>query len=373
MSADADAAARRRASFAEGTRFEQLDAHTYRIHLHADFCIGAGRDANGKLRATVPNGGYAASCMLATANAHMRRLSSHGQPDTLTAHFEYIRKTAPGPGTVVIDEVKRGQQVSVLHLTLWQGEGEEEEEESVLDRAPWFVASSSRRKVLAYTTHVDLAALTGVSLPAGYSETAAAAMPAVPDFDRLRNAGTDGVWRRARVPTSSPIRRGSPENWLMFIPCHGALTPGVCDVWISATAGQTITQAALPYVVDTFPFELLDFFTAPGYFNPEDADELARRRRARGGLWFPTVVLNLEVKKLLPSQGVEWLNMRSTARQIRNGRMDIEVMVRDLAGELVALNSQVAMIMSMERNTGNGNGNGNGNGKKTLRHQKAVL
>ncbi|KAG5977040.1 hypothetical protein E4U55_007092 [Claviceps digitariae] len=345
-------AARPRSSFAEGSRFEQLDSHTYRIHLHADFCIGA-----------VPNGGYTAACMLAAANAHMQQLSSRGQPDTFTAHFEYVHKTAPGPGIVVIDEVKVGRQVSTLHLTLWQSE------EEVLDQAPWFVSSSSRRKVLAYTTHVDLAASKGLSLPTGYSETAAAAMPAVPNFNLLTKAGTDGFWRRDVLPANSPIKRGSPENWRIFIPSSGALTPGVCDVWISATADQTITQATLPYIVDTIPFDFLAFVTAPGYFDPLDADELAKRRKARSGLWFPTVLLNLEVKKLLPSQGVEWLNMRITAKQIKNGRMDIELMVRDLAGELVALSSQVAMIMSMERNMGNGKGSD----KKLLGHQKAAL
>ncbi|KAG6010397.1 hypothetical protein E4U21_006961 [Claviceps maximensis] len=345
-------AARPRASFAEATRFEQLDAHTYRIHLHADFCVGA-----------VPNGGYTAACMLAAANAHMQQLSSHRQTDTFTAHFEYVHKTAPGPAIVVIDEVKVGRQVSTLHLTLWQGK----DEVVLLDQAPWFVASSSRRKVLAYTTHVDLATFKGLSFPTGYALTAAAALPAVPDFNLLKKIGTDGVWRKNILPTNNHGTISSPENWLIFVPSGGALTPGVCDVWISATVGQTITQATLPYLVDTLPFDFLAFFTAPRYFDPVDSDELARWKEARSGLWFPTVLLNLEIKKLLPSQGVEWLNMSITAKEIRNGRLDIEFMVRDLAGELVALSSQVAMILSMKRNTGVGNG------QKSSRHQKAVL
>ncbi|KAG6034685.1 hypothetical protein E4U41_006449 [Claviceps citrina] len=326
-------AARPRASLAEGTRFDQLDSHTYRIRLDADFCVGA-----------VPNGGYTASCMLAAASAH---LSSRGQPDTFTAHFEYVHKTVPGPAIVVVDEVKLGRQVSTLHLTLWQGE--------LADRAPWFAASSCRRKVLAYTTHVRLAAVPpGPSYPAGCLENRAAAMPAVPDLDLLRRAGTDGVWERDVVPRSA-IANGSPAHWLMFVPRNGqALTPGVCDVWIAAAAAdQPITQAALPYVVDSFPFELLSYLVAPGYFDPAgDADERARRRRVRNGLWFPTVVLNLEVKRLLPSEGVGWLNMSITSRQMTAGSMDIEVVVRDLAGDLVALGSQVAMIMGIERNTG---------------------
>ncbi|KAG6207123.1 hypothetical protein E4U35_001194 [Claviceps purpurea] len=63
----------------------------------------------------------------------------------------------------------------------------------VLDHAPWFVASSPRRNVLAYTNHVEFAAFTGLSIPTGYEETAAAMMPAVPDFNLFKTIGTDGV------------------------------------------------------------------------------------------------------------------------------------------------------------------------------------
>lgn len=316
-------------SLAEGTRFEKLDSHTYRIHLHNDFCIGA-----------VPNGGYTASCMLATANAH---LGSRGQPNTLTAHFEFANKTAAGPGIIVIDEVKLGRQISTLHVTLWQGD--------VLDHAPWFVASSSRRKVLAYTTQVDLKAFTGPSFPTGHQRNSAAALPAIPDFDLVKKKGTDGKWKDAFQP-DHPIRKGSYANWNMLIPSQEALTPGVCDVWISAVGNQRITQATLPYVTDKFPLDFLAFFTPPGYFSPDDPETLAKRRESRRRLWFATVVLNLEIKKLLPEEGVEWLNMSITTKQIKDGRLDIQVMVRDLAGELVALNSQVALILSMDRNTG---------------------
>lgn len=289
--------------------------------------------------------------MLATANAH---LASRGQPNTLTAHFEFVNKTAPGPGIVVIDEVKLGRQISTLHLTLWQGD--------ILDRAPWFVASSSRRKVLAYTTQVDLKVFTGPSFPTCNQGNSAAALPAIPDFDLVKKKGTDGKWKDAFQPNHD-ISKGSHANWNMLTPSQGALTPGVCDVWISAVGDQRITQTTLPYVVDKIPFDFLAFFTPPGYFSPDDPEALAKRRESRRGLWFATVLLNLEIKKLLPEEGVEWLNMSITTNQIKDGRLDIQVMVRDLAGELVAVNSQVTLILGMDRNTG----------KTTSSQKKAAL
>lgn len=67
-------------------------------------------------------------------------------------------------------------------------------------------------------------------------------------------------------------------------------------------------------------------------------------------MWFPTVVMNLEVKKVLPEEGVEWLAVRVTSKQIKDGRYDLDISVRDADGELVALGHQLAMILTMERN-----------------------
>lgn len=62
------------------------------------------------------------------------------------------------------------------------------------------------------------------------------------------------------------------------------------------------------------------------------------------------MVLNLEIKKLLPPEGVEWLFVRVRAKVIRNGRMDLEVVVMDAEGDVVAISNHVALIMGTERN-----------------------
>jgi acyl-CoA thioesterase FadM len=66
--------------------------------------------------------------------------------------------------------------------------------------------------------------------------------------------------------------------------------------------------------------------------------------------WFPTVVMNLEVKKALPQEGVEWLHVRITGKQIQHGRADMDFVVRDVEGEMVAQAQHVFMIVSAERN-----------------------
>ncbi|KAG6267946.1 hypothetical protein E4U49_007697 [Claviceps purpurea] len=229
----------------------------------------------------------------------------------------------------------------------------------VLDHAPWFVASSPRRNVLAYTNHVEFAAFTGLSIPTGYEETAAAMMPAVPDFNLFKTIGTDGVWAKGLLP-NNPIRKGSPEHWFMLIPRHGPLTPG-CHGWTSLDASRAV------YVVDAFPFELLVLLAASRYFDPVGPGEIVQRRKSRYGLWLPTVLLNFEVKKSQGRRGVAEPEHYDQANQEwQNGPRGHG---RDLACELVALGSQVSLIVSMERNTGNGTGSSKGPSP----HEKAVL
>ncbi|KAI1367062.1 thioesterase family protein [Xylaria arbuscula] len=339
--------------FADAVKVEKLDSHTYSASLSSNYCIGA-----------VPNGGYVASCMLAAASAH---LSSRDQPDTLTAHFEYPARASPGPAVIVIEDVKLGRsQVSTLHLTLWQG--------GLKTEAPWITPSVSRRVILAYTTHVNLQTFGGFSLPTGYESTPAAALPGPsPHFDALKANGKDEGWEGAVLPQASGGIH-SLRNWHFYLPRAGPLTPGVLDMWICPASGEHITQAMLPFVVDSFPFTMHAYLAAPELrellmppsrgdreretssggadkmSKAEDRDEDGQTE-ARASLWFPTVVMNLEVKAALPSQGAEWLNVRVTSKQIKDGRFDLEVLVRDVEGEIVALSHHVALVLSIERNT----------------------
>ena len=47
---------------------------------------------------------------------------------------------------------------------------------------------------------------------------------------------------------------------------------------------------------------------------------------------------------------MEWLFSRVRAKKIENGRMDLEVEVRDEGGEVVVLSQHVALIVGAERN-----------------------
>lgn len=182
--------------FPDAIKVEKLDPHVYKINLDESYCIG-----------TVPNGGYAGSCMLAAASAH---LSSRGQPDMLTVHFEYPGRTAAGSAIVMIEDVKIARQFSILHLTLWQG--------GLVEQTPWITPSISRRTVLAYTTYTNLRASTGMSVRTGYEAIAAAALPPPPDFETLKLKGADKGWKESKLPRALAHNTSSTAVCGRFVP-----------------------------------------------------------------------------------------------------------------------------------------------------------
>ena len=66
--------------------------------------------------------------------------------------------------------------------------------------------------------------------------------------------------------------------------------------------------------------------------------------------WYPTLALNLDVKKLLPDEGVELLFVRVQAKLVRNGRFDLDVSVWDEGGEMVAHSVHASLVMDTSRN-----------------------
>ena len=68
--------------------------------------------------------------------------------------------------------------------------------------------------------------------------------------------------------------------------------------------------------------------------------------------WYPTLSLGLEIKKLPPAEGWEWLFMRVECMVVKGSRMDVGVIICDEDGDVVAISRQVAIIVGSERNVG---------------------
>ncbi|KAI1774844.1 thioesterase-like superfamily-domain-containing protein [Hypoxylon cercidicola] len=291
-------------SFAEATAVRAINSHTYAVNLNSEWCVGS-----------VPHGGVVTSVFLRVAATHFRTtLATQNQPHTISLHVEFLRRTQEGAATLVVRDVKLGRQTSTIHVSLLQ-EGREE--------------------VVGYLTHSNMDTESGLSLKTRWIlQPAPPPLPA--DFTVLLAGGEDPNWIEHTDKPFPKFRKVS-HRVRTFLPRAGQAMPGVVDQWLRLDSGENFTNESIGFVSDHFP-PVVD-----GLWRTEQKDRPP-------AFWFPTVALNLDIKKTLPPDGVEWLFLRVRPKSINNGRMDLEVVILDVAGEVVALSHHVVLILGAERN-----------------------
>lgn len=286
---------------------------------------------------TVPNGGYVASCFLLVARTHMSTThSSRSEPHPINVHLEYLRRTSVRQAIFKVKDVKLGSRISNLHLSC-----EQEQENGKVQVA-----------VEGYITMSNIGKESGMSLPTKF-ELHPAPIPA--DLPTLASKGEEQnfalrrnqafpQFRRAaqniQIHLEKPDRRPADrptsilDQWVRFSPLK---KPGK---W---------TNDCLGFVVDMFP-QIVE-----SYINAERGESDLHEMKPdpsnpRPTYWYPTLSLNLDVKQLLPAEGVDWLFVRMQAKKIHNGRLDLMITVLDERGDIVALSTHCALVMDGQRN-----------------------
>ncbi|RMZ82965.1 hypothetical protein DV737_g1770, partial [Chaetothyriales sp. CBS 132003] len=310
-----------------------------------------------KLANLMPNGGYTTSAFLICARTHMQ-LSHPTRPcaDPINVHLEFMRRTAVGPATFSVRDVKIGARISNLHLTLFQ------------DYHNTGAGATHTPVVEGYITLSNIATESGLSLDTSYTPLP----PPLPaDLQRLSSAaGEDDNYVLRRKEAYPDFRRATlcmqmylvkPDRW----PASHPLS--INDQWSRFRPLQREgrwTNDALGFVVDMFP-QVVEKYINPSVEraavmekDDEKLKQITKENAKKAKYWYPTMTLNLDVKKLLPEEGVEWLFTRTKAKTIKNGRLDLDVEVWDAQGELVAISSHSSLIVDTSRNTTR-------NGKKT--------
>jgi len=260
-------------------------------------------------------------------------LSQQNQPHTITLHLEFLRRTSAGPAHFTVHDTKLGRQTSTVHVTLRQHD---------------------RTEVVGYITNSNMDTETGLTLPTNWSLHPA---PYGVDLARLKR-DADPNWALQTNMPFAPFRKAS-QNVRFYFPRRGQLARSIADEWLCFANGERFTTESLGYISDMWP-QVVEAYRAekdPYHVDtPQagstDAGEKSKDKDAAAParFWYPTLLLNLEIKKLLPAEGVEWLFARVRPKQIRNGRMDLECVILDEGGEVVALSQHVTMILGVERN-----------------------
>jgi hypothetical protein len=186
-----------------------------------------------------------------------------------------------------------------------------------------------RQEVVAYVTNSNMDTETGFSF-----DTQHTLSPPVPSVDLPKlEEDSDPTWARQEVMPHSNFRKASNKVKFHF-PRAGQPTASSADEWLCFADGSNFTNTSIGFVADMFPL-LVERF----------------RDKEQGPFWYPTLLLNLDVKKSLPPGGVKWLQIRVEMKKVQRGRMDLEVFVHDAEGDLVALSHHVGFVMDASRNT----------------------
>ena len=164
-----------------------------------------------------------------------------------------------------------------------------------------------------------------------------------------------------------PKFRKVVDKVYVCLPRKGIVAKATVDEWLCySKPGERFTQESLGFVADMFPqvvetgfsvaevqADVRDEKTGTGGAGEDSASSKTSLLDHQGQVakfWYPTVLLNLDIKKALPPEGVEFLFVRARAKQIKNGRMDQEVTIMDQEGDLVALSNHVSLVLGSERN-----------------------
>ncbi|GKZ24478.1 hypothetical protein AbraIFM66951_010702 [Aspergillus brasiliensis] len=375
------------ATFEKAIAVTHIDANRYSAYLDPFWCIGL-----------VPHGGYTASVLYRTATTHFQRKAAQSHKkgpsgraqEPIALQITFQRRTITGPAILTVQEIKLGARVSTIQVTLLQERGDD----PVAASTPSSTKPETKKrsdgdddddddndlevKVLAYVTLSPPEAEEG---PAVHAPWDLVSPPMPPgslssggiDFRALSETGVDGEWKAGPLapPTlyaAKHLRVYSPASTLRPKTVHQRVTQ-VVDQWAQFAPGGTLARwsnEAVVYFADIFlagldrmgAMETMRAARAAAAVGGQDADgadgEGGEKKVTTGeGLvqfWYPTVTMNIDLKTRLPPDGVEWLHSRVVTRMLRGGRADLDVVMLDQQGQLIALSTQVALVVDPSRN-----------------------
>lgn len=199
---------------------------------------------------------------------------------------------------------------------------------------------------------MDMQTESGLTLPTNYGLTP---KPVPADTRRLVD-GTEPDWEEFNYPSQvgTPFRAFSHVRYYFHV--RGTAHPSISDQYLTPVRhDEVFTDESLGSVADLWQRMIINYYSTTQWGTREAARQGARIweqfESGEPGEYvpyaFPTLSMNLEFKKLLPSEGVKWLFLRARARQIKNGRMDTEVTILDENMELVVLSHQISAVIDL--------------------------
>ncbi|KAJ0416648.1 thioesterase-like superfamily-domain-containing protein [Aspergillus carlsbadensis] len=326
--------------FEDAVTVKPLGNNRYSAFLQHGFCIG-----------TVPHGGYTSSILYRLALVHFA--SAHpslykSEPATpISMHLTFLRRTAAGPATLRVTDMKLGKRTSSIHVELLQNK-------DASSAAGKSGEDAMEVKVAGYITVSPASAEVGVSSSTEWelhpAPVPGSASDGSVDLRRLGETGIDASWARLDTPFNE-FRRATTQVELFGVdPNKTKRKNGIVDQWARLKPNGQVkrwSNEGVVFLTDMFPMALdgIDTMASGTAASENGAGPTAK-------YWFPTVTLSIDLKKRLPLNGKEWLYSRVVTRQLQDGRTDLDVTVLDQKGEVIALSTQIGLVVSASRNIG---------------------
>lgn len=257
---------------------------------------------------------------------HPERHKSCAKP--IAMQLSYIRRCHIGPAQFLVEDINFGSRISRAHITLVQ---------------------RGRPTVAGYLTMSDEISEVGVTLPTTWN------VPIPPPRGLpLLNLDEGEIidhndWQRVVIPhpefrrASSRVEiyqwKGSPTTLGSGVAQWARLRP-----WDPKGHIEKWTMESVAFLSDILP-------TALGRLERAMQENVG----SPAPVWFPTIAFNIDFKRCALGDGHEWLFSHIHIKSIQNGRMDVEVVIVDASGVLVAVATQAALVVSSDRNMANRN------------------
>ncbi|KAI2602067.1 thioesterase family protein [Hypoxylon sp. NC1633] len=315
---------------------KQTASHTYTVGYHHDWTIG-----------NTLHGGTVAAVIHHIAVTHLSTtLAAQNQPDILTFHVEFLRACEARDSTVSVTDLKLGTGTSTLQLQLSQG---------------------NKVRAVALATSTDLTRPVGPS-----ARTAWAALqlqhppaPPTPDFAAVLAHRPDAHWLPTRIAGEiAPFT----ARVLMLYPREGFPVDGVCDTWcgFADAGGERMDATYLALMTDCISSMSDTLLRNGGIFDARRAfadvrDWAARNpgvpaertnslaEAARVSVFDITLTLDIEFKRRVPPEGLQWVFTRIATRMLDGGRMDLDITLCDEKMEILCLARQVVLVLDAKR------------------------
>ena len=279
------------------------------------------------------------------------------QPHTFTLHIVFLRPVTAGDVDLKVQDTKLGSEISTIHVVLVQG-GKEKMAAYASYVGCYLLSKPSHHSIVltlsVSSSNVNMHNDKGISSTFGYEMTP---KPIVADLDALSHRD-DARWVGFVFPGHPQSLLKASSHVRMFVPTAGPPRLNLTDVWLTPSSPHTsFTTEILGYVADCWhriPENNLPYAT----WDHATIVSAAARQRAQGRLadteisgrdpptyLYPTLTLSLEIKKVLPPEGVRWLFVRAQVKEVKHGRMDAEVMICDHRMGLVALSHQTCLVV----------------------------